>query len=65
MFQNTSNADGDNVSYAPYLEAGTYTLRIVLTTSDNLGICDVYIDAAEVASFDLYSSPTVGWRYQN
>ena len=54
---NSTHADGDNISWSTvYLEAGTYTLRVVYSKSSNSGICDFYIDAAEVASVDMYAA---------
>lgn len=47
--------DGDNLSWKVYLAAGTYTLFIMNTTSNTMGIIDFDIDAVEVASFDLYT----------
>lgn len=58
-FYNSSEVDGDNVSYKTYLPAGTYTLMLHTRHSTNRGILDIYIDAAEVASFDLYNSPSL------
>jgi len=54
VFRNTSTADGDNISYDIYLDAGTYTLRILHMRYGSAGILDVDIDGVEVASFDLY-----------
>ncbi|KKN72608.1 hypothetical protein LCGC14_0408500 [marine sediment metagenome] len=58
-FWNPTQADGDNVTYKVYLAAGTYTLRILGRTQNVYGIGDIYIDAAEVASFDWYSGSTI------
>jgi len=58
-FYNSSLADGDNISYKVFLAAGTYTLRLLVMTGSNAPILDVDIDAAEVASFDLYTGSTV------
>lgn len=55
VFYNTSNTNGDNISYKAYLAAGTYSLRLLLMTNANGGIIDVDIDGGEVASFDSYS----------
>lgn len=53
---NTTHADGDNLSYKVYLDAGTYTIMVLIAeTLANRGIMDIDIDAVEVASFDLYS----------
>jgi len=57
--ENTSTNNGDNLSYAVYLAAGTYTLRLIGITSNNRGITDIYVDAAEVGSDDWYSAGEV------
>lgn len=56
---NSSNANGDNVSYKAYMAAGTYTLKVVAVTSPEQGIVDYKIDGVEVASFDWYSAGTI------
>jgi hypothetical protein len=53
---NTSNADGDNISYAVSLAKGTYTLKILGYRATNRGICDVDIDEDEVAEIDTYGA---------
>lgn len=57
-FYNSSGGNGDNCSFQVYLAKGTYTLQILATTKGDYGILDVDFDAAEVASFDLYSAAT-------
>lgn len=52
---NSTHDDQDEIHFSTYLGAGTYTLKILMQTSPNAGIVDIYIDAAEVASFDAYS----------
>ena len=56
QFYNSSHADGDNITYRVYLDAGTYTLLAVTRTQNTSGIIDIDIDGVEVASFDLYSA---------
>lgn len=56
---NTSNGNGDNLSYKVDLPAGTYTLLVLVTTASSFGIVDVDIDGTEVASFDCYSAGDV------
>lgn len=51
-----SSADGDEIHYSTFLGAGTYTLKLLGTKASNHGIVDIYIDAGEVASFDLYNA---------
>ncbi|KKK66840.1 hypothetical protein LCGC14_2960050, partial [marine sediment metagenome] len=55
----TSHANGDELHFSTYLGAGTYTLKMMHQTSPSEPIIDIYIDAAEVASFDLYSAGAV------
>lgn len=57
-FYNSVDANGDNVSYKVYLDSGTYTFLLFGIKGTNRGIVDVDIDAAEVASFDLYAAST-------
>lgn len=54
--RNTSDGDGDNISYQVYLQAGTYTLLLATLTYNGAGIVDFDIDATEIASFDLYTA---------
>uniref|UniRef100_A0A6M3IG29 Uncharacterized protein n=1 Tax=viral metagenome TaxID=1070528 RepID=A0A6M3IG29_9ZZZZ len=56
IWSNSSNGNGDNVSYQVYLAKGTYTLVASCAKGPNRGIVDVDIDASEVASFDLYAA---------
>jgi len=56
---NSSNNDGDNVHFSIYLTAGTYSLKMMGITDTNKGVSDIYIDDAEVASFDWYNGTTV------
>jgi hypothetical protein len=51
----TADANGDNLTFEVYLDAGTYTIRMVAGKDTDCGITDIYIDAAEVASFDWYA----------
>lgn len=51
-----SLADGDNYTLKCYLQAGTYTLRILSAKSNSSAIVDIDIDGVEVASFDLYDA---------
>lgn len=53
---NTSGNNGDEIHWQAYLDKGTYRLCLLTITGDSGGIVDVNIDAAEVASFDLYSA---------
>jgi len=51
-----SHNDGDDLHFSVYLGAGTYTFKLQYLRDDNRGIVDVYIDAVEVASFDMYGT---------
>lgn len=55
-FYNSTTADADEVSYKMYLAAGTYTFRIQANQRADAPIVDIYIDASEVGSFDLYDA---------
>lgn len=55
----TTGVNLDNITYNVYLDKGTYTLLLIVQTDTDEGIVDVDIDAAEVASFSLYSASTV------
>uniref|UniRef100_A0A6M3Y030 Uncharacterized protein n=1 Tax=viral metagenome TaxID=1070528 RepID=A0A6M3Y030_9ZZZZ len=57
--QSVSIADGDNISYKVYLDAGTYTLAFITSTHSDMAILDFDIDDVEVASFDCYSATFV------
>lgn len=56
---NPSQANLDNISYAIYLDKGTYTLGILGWKGSGAGIMDIDIDGTEVTSFDLYAAPAV------
>lgn len=56
---NSSNGDGDNLSFNRYLAAGTYTIRAVYSQATARGILDIDIDGVEVASLDMYGPPAV------
>jgi hypothetical protein len=53
---NPSAADGDSINYKVSLDKGTYTLKLLVVTSNSRGIIDIDIDGNEVASFDCYSA---------
>lgn len=53
---NPTYANADNISYTAYFPIGTYTLKLAVTKSSAMGILDVDIDGAEVASFDNYAA---------
>ena len=58
-FRNTTENDGDNVTYNLWLSKGTYTLRFLCQTDTTNAIVDFYIGGSEVASFDTYSGSAV------
>ena len=60
----TTPANGDNISYQVYLAAGTYSLLVIHHKNTVAGIVDIYIDATEVASIDMYLNPLT-WNYRN
>ncbi len=53
---NSTGADGDGLTYNVFLAANTYTLTLVLRTSSILGIIEILIDGASIATYDAYSS---------
>ena len=53
---NSTNADGDNVTYNFRCPAGTYTFSMNGRKSGTQGIVDVYIDGVEKGSFDHYDA---------
>jgi hypothetical protein len=59
LFRNTTHNDGDNFSVDFRCPAGTYTIGFNAEKAINRGIVDVYIDAVEVGSVDLYNGSTV------
>ena len=50
VFYNSSNADGDNVSFKVEVKAGTYTLYVVDAKGPSMAKIDVYVDATKVIS---------------
>ena len=58
-FRNTTENDGDNVTYSLWLSKGTYTMRVLCQTDATNAIVDIYIGGSEIASFDTYSASDV------
>lgn len=58
LIYNSSNTDGDNISYIVSLPKGTYTFILFGKTHPAYGIVDIDINDTEVASFDLYGTNT-------
>ncbi|KKL17910.1 hypothetical protein LCGC14_2480820 [marine sediment metagenome] len=56
VFNNSSFADGDNISYKVFLAAGTYTLDVHTMRNTNMAIIDIDIAGVEVASYDAYGT---------
>jgi len=56
MIYNSSNVNGDNISYKIGVMPGTYTLIFFAKTHPAYGIVDITIDDVEIASFDLYNA---------
>lgn len=52
---NTSAANGDAFTIKLYMPVGTYSFGGYFQKDTTCGILKVYIDAVEVASFDLYA----------
>ena len=57
---NSTDADGDEMDFQVYLAAGTYTIILWAYKGTDQAIVDIDIDAAEVASFDLYDAGAPG-----
>lgn len=53
---NSSNADADELHFKVYLDAGTYSFRMMVREAADRGIVDIYLDAVEIASFDWYAA---------
>lgn len=51
-------ADGDYVTWVRWMDAGTWTIQLISQKRADNGIVDIYIDATEYASFDLYNAAT-------
>lgn len=58
FMENGSLANGDNISYTIWTEAGTYTVFALGLTVGDSGIMEIEIDGTSVASFDQYGSLT-------
>ncbi len=54
-FSNDSDTDGDQVDYTTYLNAGTYTFKLIHVVNTNLGIVKLLLDDVEKASIDTYA----------
>lgn len=51
-----SGANGDKISFQVYLDAGTYTLRMLCDRNTDKGIVTFDIDGTDVATFDTYNA---------
>jgi len=56
-------ADGDEITWDVYLEAGTYTLMFLTNQSIDRGIAEIRIDAALVATLDMYAA-IPSWNFR-
>jgi len=56
---NSSNADGDNISYKIYLAKGTYKLICLASKNADRAIMQILLDGSEIASWDLYNDSMV------
>lgn len=59
IYYNTSNVNGDNISYKVYLSRGTYSITFLNSTGLTFGILDLLIDGISKGTIDLYSDPAV------
>lgn len=55
-FYNTAASDGDNISIKVFLQAGTYTMRVLYRKAATGGIVDFDINETEVGSVDMYAA---------
>lgn len=62
-FGTTTYNNQDEVNYKVSLQAGTYTLQIVYSTSESKGIISVLLDAVEIANIDAYVDPGTRINY--
>lgn len=51
-----SPIDGDSLTFKVALPPGTYTLRLLVSTTSTSGVLDVDVDGVEKATFDLYDA---------
>jgi hypothetical protein len=56
VWQQSSAADQDDVSFILDLSAGTWAMRVLWFRYTNKGIVDAYLDATEIGSQDMYGS---------
>jgi hypothetical protein len=56
FLENTSVANGDNITYPVYLMAGTYTLLILTVTQTDGGKVDIALNGTVVGTVDQYAS---------
>jgi len=56
LSNDAADADGDGLEYKVYLAQGTYSLTVQYNEDNQEAIIDCFIDAAEVASFDLFAA---------
>lgn len=54
--RSSSSHINDEIHYLVYLNAGTYTIKILGYASTNYGIASIYLDTTLVASLDFYSA---------
>ena len=52
---NSTHADGDEIVYSMFLDAGTYTLIVIYASGPNGGIIDFYVDNVVVKSVDTWT----------
>jgi hypothetical protein len=54
----SSHANGDQINYKVYLDAGTYTITVLGIKDGNTGIMDVLIDGVSKGTVDTYGAGT-------
>ena len=62
-YRNSTEADGDNITFKVALQRGTYTLRIYVAKNSGACILDVDLGGTEIASEDLYTGAGTDYDY--
>ena len=53
---NTSNAINDGIRYKAFINAGTYTVRIIANESTGAGIVHISVGGSEIGTIDFYAA---------
>ncbi len=58
-YNNSSDADGDQLDYKVYLSKGTYSLALLVRTGSQRPILEFLVDGVSVGTLDMYSAGQV------